>query len=172
MIRTVITTSLAALLSGWALPEESRAQVVSQPPAQPLSITGAWRIAEVVRDSAGTTIARVQPGIYLFTQTHYSVTRVDSNTPRRDFPGELRRTADTYLEIWGPFTAHAGTYEIQGDRITTRPVIAKNPSGMQASNYNTLTWRMLADTLWLQTIANQSGPVTDGTMFKLVRAER
>ena len=172
MIKAVITTSLAALMSAWAAPEvRAQAQTQTVPaPANP--IVGAWRILEVTRDSAGIRVTRAHPGVYLFTQRHYSVTRIDSEKPRRDFPSELRRTTETYVDIWGPFAAHSGTYEVQGDRLTMRAVVAKNPAAMQPTNFNTHTWRVAGDTLWLQNVANSTGRVTDGTLVKLVRAER
>lgn len=171
MIKAVITTSLAALLS--AAPEV-RAQVQTQtiPTPNPNPIMGAWRILDVTRDSAGTRITRAHPGVYLFTQRHYSVARIESDRPRRDFPAGLRRTTETYVDIWGPFAAHSGTYEIQGDRVTMRAVVAKNPSAMQPGSYNVHTFRVVGDTLWLRNVANSSGRVTDGTLVKLVRAER
>ena len=33
-------------------------------------------------------------------------------------------------EAWAPFTANAGTYEVTGGTLTTRPIMAKNPSVM------------------------------------------
>jgi hypothetical protein len=166
MIKPVIAASMAILLSGWEYSRPSRQEPLNR-------VMGAWRVVEFSRDSSGTRISReAQPGLYLFTHRHYSFTRVEGSTPRRDFPDELRRTSDTYLEIWGPFVAQAGTYEVQGDRLTTRPAVSKNPSGMVPNNFAAHTWRIAGDTLWLQQIANETGRVTDGPMFKLVRAER
>lgn len=36
----------------------------------------------------------------------------------------------TRYEAWAQFTANAGTYEVSGSTLTTRPIVAKNPSVM------------------------------------------
>jgi hypothetical protein len=163
----VAASATALLLSGWAYNEPESRRQQSNP------VMGAWRVIEVTRDSAGTRITRpAQPGLYLFTHRHYSVTRVDGTTPRRDFPPELRRTSDTYLEIWGPFAAHAGTFEVQTDLLVMRPTVAKNPSGMVPNLFMTNNWRIAGDTLWIQQIATSAGRITDGMQIKLVRAEK
>jgi hypothetical protein len=169
MIKAVITTSLATVMSAAAAFGQTKS--TSDPQSSPL--LGAWRVAEITRDSAGMRVTRpAQPGIYLFTQTHYSVTRVDSNAPRREFPAELRRTTVTYVDIWGPFTAHAGTYDVAGDVLTTRPVVAKNPSAMQPGAFGKYRLRMVADTLWLGQVATHAGKVAEPLQVKLVRADR
>ncbi|HEY0306360.1 MAG TPA: hypothetical protein VGC44_15400 [Longimicrobiales bacterium] len=168
MLRPAITASFTvALLTGWTFYDAR-----SKPETQTGPLVGAWSVVQVTRDSAGTRRTTRQPGLYLFTQRHYSITRVDSSRPRPDFPGQARRTAHTYEEIWGPFSANAGVYEIQGRRIWTRPQVAKNPSTMVADNFVVYEWRTKGDTLWMKTIANADGVVSPGTLVKLVRAER
>ena len=168
MFMPIVTASLAAvLLGGWTLSEpDTRRQTPTS------RIAGTWRVVEVTRDSAGTRRSAVYPGLYIFTQKHYSITRIDSDKPRKDFPTNLRRTTETYQNIWGPFTAHAGTYEIQGERVRVVPQVAKNPSSMKAGSFVTHTWRIAGDTLWLQAVADQNGPITGGTTVKLQRTEQ
>lgn len=167
MFMPVVTASLAAvLLGGWTLTEtDARRQTPTN------RIAGTWRIVEVTRDSAGTRRTAVFPGLYVFTQRHYSITRIDSDKPRKDFPSNLRRTTETYQDIWGPFHAHAGTYEIQGERLRVVPQVAKNPASMKPGSFVMHTWRMVADTLWLLAVADQNGPITSGTQVKLQRVE-
>ena len=168
MIKTVITTSFAALLSGWAVPDtESRAHAQT-----PNRIVGAWRVVEVTRDSVGVTRTAPFPGLYLFTQNHYSMMRYDSEKPRRDFPDNLRRTTDTYIEIWGPLAAQTGKYEIRGDRIFAQPHVSKSPSAMKPESFMMFSWRIAGDTLWMQAVSDHNGPVANGTRVKLIRAER
>ena len=171
MIKAVITTTLAAVLSGWTGPE-ARAQAQSQTVSSPNRLAGAWRVLEVTRDSAGTRRTGAYPGLYLFTQNHYSMVRYDSDKPRREFPGNLRRTADTYIDIWGPLAAQSGKYEIRGERIFTQPHVAKHPSAMKPDAFVMYSWRMAGDTLWLHAVSDQNGAVTNGTRVKLLRAER
>ena len=165
MLKAFFAASLTALLSGVPLPEsEARAQT----PAN--RIAGAWRVLQVTSDSGGKRVTRpAQPGLYLFTERHYSITRVEGNTPRPDFPGGLRRTTDSYREIWGPFIAQAGMYQLQGSYLSTRPYVSKNPASMRKGVFSTLRWRVVADTLWLEPIANHAGRIPGRTVVKLLR---
>lgn len=166
-MKPVLAVSLAAALLSGSAWSAADAQTTTD------RISGAWRVAEVTRtdESGKRRTLPAQPGLYLFTARHYSITRVDSEQPRPDVPSELTHTADSYRDIWGPFAAQAGTYRIEGDRMTTRPLVAKNPSVMRHGNANTYTWRVIADTLWLRHVGDRSGPVRDGAIHKLVRAE-
>jgi hypothetical protein len=165
MRMAVITASFTALLSGLPLPD---CELKAQAPAN--RIVGAWRVLDITGDSAGKRITRrAQPGFYLFTERHYSITRVAGNTPRRDFPAGLRRTADTYREIWGPFIAQAGSYQMKGSYIATSPLVSKNPTSMRPGIFSTLRWRVVADTLWLEPIANNAGPIPGRTVVRLLR---
>jgi hypothetical protein len=165
MRKAVITASFTVLLSGLPLPES---EVKAQTPAPRLA--GAWRVLQVTGDSSGKRITRrAQPGLYIFTERHYSITRVEGSTPRPDFPANLRRTADSYRDVWGPFIAQAGTYEVKGGFISTRPFVSKNPASMRPGIFSTLRWRIVADTLWLAPIANNEGPIPGGAIVKLLR---
>lgn len=165
MLKAVLTASLTALLSGMPLPDS---ELRAQTPAP--RITGAWRVLQVTGDSAGKRITRPsQPGLYLFTERHYSITRVGGNAPRRDFPANLRRTADTYRDIWGPFIAQAGMYQVKGNLMTMRPYVSKNPASMRRGVFSTLRWRIVGDTLWLEPIGNNAGDIPAGTIVKLLR---
>jgi hypothetical protein len=168
MIKAVITTSFAVLLSGWAVPE-SDSRAFAQSPSR---LAGAWRVIEVTRDSAGVPRTAVFPGLYLFTQNHYSIMRFDSDKPRRDFPANLRRTTETYIDVWGPLAAQSGKYEIRGERIFTQPHVAKNPGAMKPESFVMYSWRVDGDTLWLQAVSDHNGNLTNGTRVKLLRAER
>lgn len=165
----VAATLTAGMLSAWTL---SDARDGSQ--AQTPRITGAWRMVEVTRkDPTGRrNRERAQPGLYLFTNRHYSMTRVEASKPRPDLPRDRVRTSDHYRDTWGPFAAQAGTYELRAGNLTTRPQVAKNPSRMQRRSFSTYRVRLTADTLWLQLITNDSGAVPDSIVHKLVRAER
>lgn len=165
MIKTVVTALTATLFAGSAPSQNDRTAM------QANRIAGAWRVLEITRDSAGTRKTSAYPGLYLFTGRHYSITRVDSNN-RKEFPHRLRRTADTYLRVWGPLAAQAGTYQIEGGRLKARPYVAKNPSAMRRDNVATYTWRTVGDTLWLQIVGVPTGPVKNGMVVKLLRLER
>jgi len=135
---------------------------------------GAWSVVELTTtDSTGTQAIRpTQPGFYLFTESHYSIVRVTSTEPRPDFPpAGTAPTAEQYSAIWGPLTAQSGTYTMEGDEVTTRPLAAKNPAVMAAGNFLTNQVRLAGDSLWWTNTGGRAGPVANPGTLKLVRAD-
>ena len=101
------------------------------------SLEGAWRVTEVVVTGANASTNKTpQPGLYIFTKKHYSVVAVGGTSPRKEFgaakdPANLTDAEKmARYEAWNQFTANAGTYEVKGNTLTTRPTVAKNPSVM------------------------------------------
>lgn len=159
----VIAGSIVAVTTGW-----SRG---APPAATQDPIEGAWR--HVATATPGATQPRARPGFYLFADGYYSITRVDADSARPHFPAD-RSTASAELltQIWGPFTAQAGEYSIEGSRLTTRPLVAKNPAVMSPGTFNRYEIRIAADTLWLRVVANQDGAIADGPTHMLLRTRR
>lgn len=103
-----------------AVPGQVQAQV---------SVEGAWTVSEWAID--GETTA-AQPGIFLFTSTHYSIFFVNQpeerDTPAQTGPGGM--TDAEKIVAYDEFTANAGRYTIDGNTLTTRAYLAKNPGYM------------------------------------------
>ena len=83
-------------------------------------------------------------------------------TTRADVPEALLRS--TFV----PFTANAGTYELDDDTLTMRPNVALMPNFMGAGTA-TATIRIDGDTLWL-TQATDTDPIVT-TERQLERVE-
>ena len=99
--------------------------------AQAQSLKGAWRVVAVTA-ADGKTDTAPQPGLYIFTDRHYSIQRVTASAPRTPLPAQ--NASDKELAAaFGPYTANSGTYEVKGAALTTRPIVAKNPSVMTGS---------------------------------------
>jgi lipocalin-like protein len=105
--------------------------------SQTPSLEGAWRVTEVVVTGDGASTNKTpQPGLYLFTKKHYSLITVNSTSPRKEFgaPKDPAKLTDAEkmarYEAWNDFSANSGTYEVKGNHLTTRPIVAKNPSVM------------------------------------------
>ena len=94
--------------------------------AQSGSLRGAWRVAEVT-SADGKTNAKPEPGLYLFTDRHYSIVRVTA--ARAAYPENP--TDKDKAAAFDPFVANSGTYAIKGTQLTTQPMVAKNPNVMQ-----------------------------------------
>ena len=64
-----------------------------------------------------------------------------------------------------------GTYELNGNVITLRPVAAKNPAAMTPGAYTTWSFIMEGNTLTVTAVRNQYGPVANPPTITLVRVE-
>ena len=137
----------------------------SRSTASPLQ--GVWRAQEVVVVGGVNprTIKNPQPHLRIYTPRHYSM--VEIRTPN----GERRRAVAQAGEIsskltdaqkleryeeWAPLAANSGTYEVKGNTITHRAIVAKNEAVMSApagtANQPT-EFKIDGNTLWL-TIRN------------------
>jgi len=140
--------------------------------AQSAKLEGVWRITEVTISGPNTqTYTNLPPtSLLIFTKRHYSIMydRATTDKPRPSLPRENATDAQK-LAAWTPFTANAGTYEVKGTTVTTRPVVAKNPNAMEAST--TFDSKIEGNTLSLTAKANAAGPIANPPIFKLVRLE-
>jgi hypothetical protein len=71
---------------------------------------------------------------------------------------------------WGPFAAQAGTYELSGDTITARPIVAKGP-GLQGKAVVRSTIKLQGNNLWVTTVEGARGKVENPATIKYVRVE-
>jgi hypothetical protein len=131
------------------------------------TIQGVWRaVVSVDESSASPTERPHQPAIYIFTARHYSIQSISGAEPRPDVPPNLpdvERKLAIY-EHWRRFTAHSGTYEVLGSRMTTIPIVAKNNQVMTARGVEHWNIRRDGEALWLTNVTPQY-------RVKLVRME-
>ncbi len=134
---------------------------------QPLE--GAWRVTEVAGPGPGAPVLdSPQPGLLLFTGRYYSYTLITGDQPRPDLPSGVVSATDL-LRAWNPFTANAGTFEVSGNTMIRRPMVAKNPGTMAPGVFNEYTFRLSADTLWVTTVGTESGPAMSSPTVKYLR---
>jgi hypothetical protein len=89
----------------------------------------------------------VQPSVYLFGDTHYSMMRVTGNQPRALAAADSVTDAEK-LAAYDSFIANAGTYEVADSTITIHPVVARSPNFMSGGS-DKYHFRVSGDTLWL-----------------------
>ena len=139
--------------------------------AEPASIRGGWRTVEVtVPGPNGRTITNSQPNLMVVTAKHYSRVEIHADDPRPILTDVGKATADDLRAAWGPFFAEAGTYDVTGNLITMRPIVAKNPDAMVRGAYRTYTFKLAGDTIWVTAQGSEKGPV-DQVKIKAVRVE-
>ena len=159
MRSAALTVGVAVLLAASGLEGQQAAQ----------GLEGAWRVTEVVTTGPlGRTLGSPQPGLLLFTGGYYSYTLVTSDQPR-PIPPRAFATVEDMLDVWSPFTANAGTFEVSGNSMTRRPVVAKSPDAMAPGAFNEYTFRLSADTLWVTTVGTEGGPARSPSTVRYVR---
>ncbi len=110
-------------------------------------VVGAWVVEQV--ESEGQTMN--QPGLIIFTSTHYSIMFATGDGPRALYEGEAMTDAET-VAAYGTFVANSGRYEVNGNEITTRAYVAKDPNYMGGwpDNAGTLPFSIDGDTMHLE----------------------
>ena len=142
--------------------------------SRPSSLPGAWRVTEVTLTGPNAKIVKnPQPGMILFTAKHYANLTTPSDQPRLDLPQSkvATATAEELRAAWNPFTANAGTYEVAGDTLTWRVIVAKNQNVMNNHAFQTYSMKLQGDTVTFVQKANEAGPIANPTTFKLTRME-
>ena len=144
-----------AACSPSASPREAAA---AEKPAPVLE--GAWERAEVVNElgrDLGRHTADLQPGMVVFSKTHYALTAVNGFEPR-PFIGEEPTEAEAG-RAFAPYAGNTGTYTNAGGKLVLKPIVAKNPAnmdGVKTFEYD-LSW--VGDDLWLTTTTPEDGMV-------------
>jgi hypothetical protein len=150
-----------------------------QPPADEDTnpLIGAWQVTEMTTTSPDSsyTINDPQPGLYIFTEGHYSMMYVPAGEPRPldagDVPilGALIPTDAEKIASWETFIANSGSYAISGSTLTTRPMVAKSANLMAAGSPLTMTYQVMGDTLLVSFAAQWTPEIELRTTLTRIR---
>lgn len=125
-------------------------------------LEGVWQVVDV----GGTPVA----GLYIFRGSHYSMMYTTKDRPQIDDTNKA--TADELRAMWGPMAANAGTYEVSGNLLTIKPIVAKIPVVMKDGANEVYAFRIDADRLSLTQQRNARGAaVQNAPAIRLTRAE-
>jgi hypothetical protein len=131
-----------------------------------------WRVLDVKVAGTDASATPAQPGLYLFTARHYSIMRVSADAPRPELPMDVTKaTAEQLIASWNPFTANAGTYEVNGPELMTHPQVAKVPQVMAPNAFAAYRWAIAGDTLTITPLRNQMGATPRPATLRLLRVE-
>ena len=143
--------------------------------SKPTSIQGVWQAVEVTITGPGArtiAIREPRPNLTIITARHYSRVEVQADGPRPILADVAKASADELRAAWGPFVSEAGTYEVTPDnRITMRPIAAKNPAAMGPGAFITYSYKLDGNTMWVTQQRNQNGPFANPVTVKVVRVE-
>ena len=123
------------------------------------AVEGVWKLVHVT--TAEGDFDTTQPSILLFTAGHYASVSVRGSEPRETFPEEP--TDEQRLAAWRRFFAGAGTYEVQGNEIHTKVIVARNPNATAEQLEQSSTFEVDGDTM-VRTLSN-------GVVLKYTRLE-
>jgi hypothetical protein len=164
MTRLLVLLLGTGLLTSQAAADRSKAA----------SVQGVWQAVEVTMTGPTPrtiTIPEPRANLTILTAKHYSRVQIEAEGPRPVLADVAKASADELRAAWGPFTAEAGTYEITGKQITMRPIAAKNAAVMAPGAFNTWSYKLVGDTLWVTAERNQNGPIANPVTVKCVRLE-
>ena len=149
--RTLAVVALAGLIAAGA--------AIVRAADTPLQ--GAWQIV----DQNG----KPGPGVYIFAKTHYSMMTASPDRP--DIIDLSQASADDLRALYGPMAANAGVYEVSGNLVTIRPIVAKIPVVMKSGAYEVYAFAIEGSSLTLTQQRNVRGPVEGRAPVRLVRVE-
>jgi hypothetical protein len=145
-IIVLLTVTLAAF--SCRTQEDVPSATAEQSTKAPGPLEGVWREAEIVVTGANpSSIPNPQPSLYIFTSAHYAMLGTVGDKPRQ-LHKALDATNDEKIAAYNSFFGNAGTYEVAGDTVTIRPVVARMPNFM-AGGSQKLQFRLDGETLWL-----------------------
>jgi hypothetical protein len=132
------------------------------------SVEGVWKITDIVITGANAgTNPSPQPSLVIFTRGHYSYLSVNGSATRPEFtaakdPAKLTDAEKlARFEQWNPFTANAGTYEINGTTLTRRAIVAKNVTVMTTDAPFVSEFTLDGNTLVLITKSAEGQPASE-----------
>ncbi len=113
------------------------------------AVEGVWKLVHVT--TAEQDFDTTRPSILIFTARHYAALDVRGAEPREPFPEEP--TDEQRLAAWSRFFANAGTYEVRGNEIHTKVIVARSPNLTAEQAERSSTFELDGDTM-VRTLSN------------------
>jgi len=141
-------------------------------PGNPLH--GVWSMSEMTPGGGGTALDPSQPGLFIFTEGHYSAVYSLGGKPRPRSAISFNPTSEEKIAQYDSIIVNAGTYDVSGSTITFRPQIATSPEFV--GGQSAVKFKVDGDvlTLTMQSVVAADGasaPDMAGTSMKLRRLE-
>ena len=136
---TRVPTFVAGLLAGVASmvviggslqPVAGAVGLAQTKPQQVPPVYGVWQVVEQTIDGRTFSGATIGTGFHIYTPKYFAVVRESGTPPRPVLANADTATAAQLLAAWGPFVAQIGTYEMAGDLVTERVLVAKEVANM------------------------------------------
>jgi hypothetical protein len=162
MLLASVQLAMAVLLHGPGTPMWAPSQIPSRAP-----LPGVWRTVEV-RSAKGEDITdRKWRTLWIFTRQHFSIAGAETDRPV--FSGPV--TDAQKVAMWNDFGAQVGSYELVGDTLILHSELAKSPVAMKPGSFQKYRVTVEKNALWIQLIADASGPLPNQERARLMRIE-
>jgi len=95
-------------------------------------LLGSWQVTAIGYKQADQ-VSRIEPalpGLFLFTQEHYSMTWMPGSQLQADYADLWHPTDREKVGSYNAVVVNAGSYSIDGDLLTTQVQVAKTPAFM------------------------------------------
>ncbi len=153
----MLKKAIVAVVIGISLLAVMRSSIMT---AAENPLQGAWQV---------TNPAGGMAGLFVFSGKHYSM--MAASTDRPDITDLSKATADDMRALYGPMIGNAGVYEVSGNQVTIRPIVAKIPVVMRPGAYEVYEFTLENNNLTLTQRRNVRGPVERGNVWMLTRVE-
>ena len=71
-------------------------------------------------------ITNPQPGLYVFTEQHYSFLRINGTVPLPAYPSNAKATDADKVAVFDAIFVQSGTYTVTGNMLATKVLVAKS----------------------------------------------
>ena len=147
--------------------------VPEEPAAPPNPLLGVWSVSART-SSEGEPIDPSQPGLFIFTERHYSAVHSLGAEPRPRAAVSFSPTPEEKVAQYDTIIVNTGAYEVSGSTITFRPQVAKSPE--RVGGQGTMDFQIDGDVLTLTqesvvAVDSVSAPNAPGSSMTLRRIE-
>lgn len=163
--RLISATFVVVILVGLSLVAQ-QGSTTSRP-----TLRGVWRNTQITFTGPNARTVAAQPGLYIFTDRHFSIVRVNNDTARPALPPPDKATDKEVAAAMRAFTAFAGTYEVNGDELRTTSTVELVPNNMRPGFFRTFTYTIDGKRLQLVQKATSNGPLPNPSTFTYERVE-
>ena len=124
---------------------------------------GAWKVTEIANPGS-PPLTSPQPGLYIFTEKHYSAVRLNGTKPLPSYASNDAATDAEKIASFNTIYVNTGGYTVNGNMLTLSPVVAKSAFAMEPGRTLNFEFTITGNTLTL--VQKPSGPG-----LKFVRVE-
>ena len=118
-------------------------------------LAGAWKVTEIANPNS-PPLTNPQPGLYVFTEKHYSAVRLNGIKPLPSYPSNDAATDAEKVASFDTIYVNAGGYAISGNMLTLSPTVAKSAFAMAPGRTIQYEFTVKGDTLTL--VQKPNGP--------------